>query len=69
MAHELYEQTNKNKIRMGKHCRERWNNHLNPNLNKYFLFFNYSNFRLEKNFNSSFLLQKTYFISNKLIQL
>lgn len=34
IAIELYERTQLKKIRMGKHCRERWNNHLNPGLNK-----------------------------------
>lgn len=35
IADELYEKSSSQLLRLGKHCRERWNNHLNPNLNKF----------------------------------
>jgi hypothetical protein len=35
IAHKInYQVFNGNMLRKGKHCRERWFNHLNPNLNK-----------------------------------
>lgn len=34
IADELFERGPARLLRLGKHCRERWNNHLNPALNK-----------------------------------
>lgn len=34
IADELFEKGVSKLLRLGKHCRERWNNHLNPLLNK-----------------------------------
>jgi len=39
IADELFERGSTRLLRLGKHCRERWNNHLNPGLNKYILRF------------------------------
>ena len=34
IAEELQKTIGKGKVRTGKQCRERWHNHLNPNVNK-----------------------------------
>ena len=36
IAHELNQKCNNEIVRLGKHCRERWYNHLNPEINSKF---------------------------------
>jgi len=66
IAHELNQNANTDIVRLGKHCRERWYNHLDPYMKKFFL--NYNNFLYFSSYRGEWGLEEDIFILESILE-